>query len=103
MMPMLVQQSASSVRMWLEMRIVFPIARSSFKQRLHFQPRAGIEAAGRLVEDQHGRIVDQRLGQAQPLLHAARQAVDEVVPLVRQVQELEHVADHRLPPARGIS
>ena len=32
MMPIDVQQSANSVRMWLEMRIVLPIRRSSFSR-----------------------------------------------------------------------
>src|SRR5256886_13686064 len=36
-------------------------------------PRLRIEAGGRLVEDQKLRIVDQRAGQGQPALHAARQ------------------------------
>ena len=35
---------------------------------------ARVEAGGGLVEQQHLRIVDQRVGEAQPLLHAARQA-----------------------------
>ena len=99
MMPIDVQQSASSVRMWLEMRIVLPIRAQFFEQRLHFQPGPRVEAAGGFVEDQHGRIVDQRLGQAEPLLHAAREAVDEVVALVRQVEQLQHVADDRLAAA----
>ena len=101
MMPIDVQQSASSVRMWLEMRIVLPIRRSSLSRALTSSRARGIQAAGRLVEDQHGRIVDQRLGQAEPLLHAARQAVDEVVAFVRQVQQLQHVADHLLAAGAG--
>ena len=64
-----------------------------FEQRLHFEPGPRVEAAGGLVEDQHGRVVDERFGQAEPLLHAARQAVDEVVALVREVEQLQHVAD----------
>ncbi len=59
-MPMLVQQSASSLRMWLEIKIVFPIRRSSFSQRLEFQPGARVQPARWLVENQHRRIVYQR-------------------------------------------
>ena len=33
-----------------------------------------VQAAGRLVQQQHLRIVQQHAGQAQPLLHAARQS-----------------------------
>ncbi len=37
--------------------------------------------------------MDERFRQAQSLLHAAGQAVDEIVALVGEVEELEHVAD----------
>ena len=74
-----------------------------FEQRFDFQPGSRIEPAGGFVQDQHRRIVNQRFGQAQPLLHAARQAVDEVVALVGQVQQFQHVADDLLARrARGI-
>ena len=39
-------------------------------------PGARVEARGRLVEEQHLRIVDERVGQAQPLLHPARERLD---------------------------
>ena len=68
------------------------------QEGLHFDPRPRIQSAGRLVENQHRRIVDERLGQAEPLLHAARQAVDERLALAGQVEQIEHVADD-LPPA----
>ncbi len=64
-----------------------------FEQRFHFEAGTRVEAAGWFVEDQDGRIVDERLGQAESLLHAAGQAVDEVVALVGEVEQLEHVAD----------
>ena len=66
--------------------------------QLHPGPR--VEAGGRLVEEQHRRVVDEGVGQAQPLLHAARQALDVRVALLAQVDELEEVADHP-PAARG--
>ena len=99
MMPIDVQQSASSDRMWLrdEDRLAHPL--QLFEQGLHLDAGPRIEAARRLVEDQHRRIVDQRLGHAQPLLHAARQAVDIVVALVPQVEQLQHVVDDLLPLA----
>ena len=58
-----------------------------------------IEAGCGLVEQQHLRIVDEGVGEAQALLHAARQALDVGVALVREVDQLEEVADH--PPPRG--
>ena len=64
-----------------------------FEERFHFEASAGVEAAGGFVEDQHRRVVDERFGQAEPLLHAAGEAVDEVVALVGEVEQLEHVAD----------
>ena len=57
----------------------------------------GIEPAGRLVEQQHLRIVQQHAGQAEPLRHAAGKARGQRVALVVQVDQVEHfVAD--LPP-----
>src|SRR3970040_1783480 len=32
---------------------------------------ARVEAGGRFVEEQHGRVVDERAGEAEPLLHAS--------------------------------
>ena len=71
------------------------------EEGLDLDPRAGIEAGGRLVEDQHRRIVDQRFRQAEPLLHAARKAVDERLALAGQIEQVEHVADDLLPPRAG--
>ena len=45
-------------------------------------PRPRVEAGRRLVEEQHLRVVDEGVGQAQPLLHAAREALDVRLALV---------------------
>ena len=95
-MPIEVQQSASSVRMWLEIKMVLPTRAVILEHALHLQPCPWVEAAGRLVENQHRRIVNERLGQAEALLHTAREAVHVVVALVRQIEQLQHVADHLL-------
>ena len=58
---------------------------------------ARVEAGRGLVEQQHLGVVDERVGEAEPLLHAARQALDVGVALVAEVDEVEEVADH--PPA----
>jgi hypothetical protein len=55
MMPMLVQQSASSVRIWLD---GLSHVAKFFEQGLHFEPGTRVEAARGFVEDEHGRIVD---------------------------------------------
>ena len=101
MMPMALQQSANSVRIWLEMRIVLPMRAELLEEGLDLDPRTGVQAAGRLVEDQHGRVVDQRLRQAQPLLHAPRQPVDEGVALAGQVQQFHDVVQDLPPPGAG--
>src|SRR5258708_28736215 len=48
------------------------------------------------MEDQYRRVVDQCLGETEPLFHTERESVDEVVALVGQVQKLQHVANHLL-------
>ena len=59
-----------------------------------------VQAGGGLVEQQHLGIVDERVREAQPLLHAAREAEHVGVALVREVDQLEQVADHA-PPLGG--
>ena len=63
-------------------------------------PRARVETGRRLVEEQHLRVVDERVGEAQPLLHAARQVLDVGVALVAEIDQLEQVADHPAPAGR---
>src|ERR1700674_43522 len=58
----------------------------------HLDPRARVEAGCRLVEQKHDRVVDERAGEAQALLQAARQSVDELASPVRQADELEQLA-----------
>ena len=96
MMPIDVQKSASSERMWLEIKIVLPICLSSLSSAFISSRALGSRPGGRLVEDQHGRVVDQRLGQAEPLLHPLGEPVDVVVSLVGQVEQVEHLADDLL-------
>ena len=40
--------------------------------------------------------MDQRLGQTQTLLHAARKSVHKIITFVRQVQQFQNVADDAL-------
>ena len=80
------------------MTIVLPSRAQLAEQLAQLDPGARVEARGRLVEQQHLRVVDQGVGQAQPLLHAARQGLDVGVALVAEVDELQQVGDH--PPPR---
>ena len=64
-------------------------------------PRPWVESRCRLVEEEHLRVVDEGVGQAEPLLHAARQSLDVGVALVGEVHEFEQVADDPLPGGRG--
>ena len=66
--------------------------------RLRISIRAGVQAAGRLVEDQHLGVVQEHAGQAQPLRHAAGKAGDEGLALVAQVDQVEHLVADLLPP-----
>ena len=69
------------------------------EQLAQLDPGPRVEAGRRLVEEQHRRVVDQGVGEAQPLLHPARQALDVRVALLAEVDELQEVADH--PPPAG--
>ena len=93
-----VQSSSSSGRMWLLIRIVLPSDAELAEELAQLDAGPRIEAGGRLVEEQHLRVVDERVGEAQALLHAAGQALDVRVALVAEVDEVEEVADHPPPP-----
>ena len=66
-------------------------------QRPHHFPHAlaqfDVDAGGGLVEEQHLRLVRQRLGDHHPALHAAGQGDDLGVLLVPQRQVLQHLFD----------
>ena len=67
----------------------------------HLDSRSRVEARRRLVEDQQCRVVDQRVGEAQALAHAARQRLDVRLALVGQPDDLEQLADHRRSAVGG--
>ena len=76
-------------------------------QRLDELPDAddllGIEPDRRLVEDQHLRIGDERLGEADPLAVPLREPPDQPLAHVGDLAPLEHLADAAPPlaAARG--
>ena len=53
--------------------------------------RLGVEAGGRLVEDHQLRLVDERSGDGQPPLHAARERLDLVLGALGELHELEEL------------
>ena len=53
-------------------------------QREHLVAAGRVEAVGRLVEQQQPRVVDERLGELDPLLHPGRVAADRAVALLVQ-------------------
>ncbi len=67
----------------------------------HLDACARVETRCRLVEDQQGRVMDERVREAQPLAHAARERLDVRLALVRETDDLEQLADHRRSPGGG--
>ena len=67
-------------------------------EREHLVAAGRIEAVGRLVEQQQARVVDERLGQLDPLLHPGRVAADGAVALLVQPDVTEDLGG---PFARG--
>ena len=65
-----------------------------------FDPHPRVQPAGRLVEQQHLRIVQQHAGQPQPLRHAAGKAGGQGIALVVQADQFEHFVAN-LPPRRA--
>ncbi len=102
-MPTDVQTSLSSVRMWLERKMVLPSSRSSSKRSRISMRARGIEIARRLVEDQDLRIVEQDARDLQALLHALAERHDQTILELLQLGELDHrVDDAELGDAVGV-
>ena len=101
MMPIDVQQSASSVRMWLEMRIVLPIRRSSLSRAFTSSRARGsrpLDGSSRISTGGSWTSVLARQSRCfmprdRPLTKSSR--------LCGQVEQFQHVADDLLPPRAG--
>ena len=66
----------------------WPIRRT---RRQHLVARGRVEAVGRLVEQHQPRVVHERLGELDPLLHAGRVAADRRGSAPRQADVAQHV------------
>ncbi len=76
------------------------IAREALDQVARFVDLLGIEARGRLVQNQHVRIVDDRLGEAHALAVTFRKLPDDLVSNVRDGAALAGVI-HPAPQLRS--
>jgi len=56
-------------------------------------PRLRVQADGRLVQEQHARIVEEPPGDLKSPLHAAGEIFNEVVLAVRELDDFEHLVD----------
>ena len=82
------QRSASFMK-WVDRKIVTPSSRErSISVRQNASRAIGIDARGRLVENENGRLVQHRDRELQPLLDAERQALGLGVGDVLQVVAL---------------
>ena len=73
--------------------MVLPAAFSSSRLSKMALRDCGIDADRRLVEQHEIGIVQDRGGQVQPPLHAARIGVDQIAPAVGEADELERPGD----------
>ena len=74
-----------------EKKTVLPSFFKPLDDFAHFHAAERIQAAGRLVEDQQVGIVDQRLGQADALLHAFGIGFDRALAGVFQFDEFQQL------------
>jgi len=77
-------------------RLAFARARELADQRADLADLDRVEADGRLVEDHHGRIVHDRLGEADALAVALRQRADHASPHLREAAAFERAVDRGL-------
>ena len=81
---------------------VVPSATSAFDHLPQAQPAARVEAGGRLVEEQHRRLCDERGGEVEAAAHPARVGLGRSSAGVDEVEALEQLAAAGLGvPAAG--
>ena len=90
-----VHAASTSSRMCVEKTIAFLLAHPP-DQRPHLVLLVGIEPVGRLVQDQHVGIVDQRLREAGAMAEALGERVDRLVQHRFEEARLDHAVDRLL-------
>ena len=85
-----VQTASTSSSICVEMMIAFSGAHPR-DQFAHLMLLVGIETVGRLVQHQHGRIMQQRLREADAALEAFRQRLDRLQPDALQPGQADRV------------
>ena len=75
----------------------------ALEQATHPADAGRVEAVGRLVEDQHGRVAEQGVGDAEPLLHAERVVAQPALRLgLVEGDQVEHLVDAGVGQAHGL-
>ena len=93
-MPIRSQTDWTWVRRWLDSRIAMPALVGQPPQQVEDLDHAErVDRRRRLVEDEQVGRLDQRVGDAQPLAHAARVGLDRVVGAIGQADLLEDLVD----------
>ena len=86
--------SSISARRWLETNTARPRSAARRAQQLaDLADAGGIESVRRLVEDQHARIAEHRLGDAEALAHAEGVGADALVETVGEVHQRRDALD----------
>ena len=67
----------------------------------HVGPRLGVEAGGRLVQEQHRGAVDEAQGDVELALHAARVGACDAPRRLSETETLEQLVDARFEGAAG--
>ena len=91
------QTVSTSPSSWEEKKTVLPFLLQPLDDLAHLHAAQRVQAAGRLVEDQQVRVVDQGLGQSHPLLHALGIGLDGALAGGFQLDELQQLVN---PPVR---
>ena len=101
MMPIDVQQSANSLRIWLEIRMVLPIRRNSFKRALTSSRARGsrpLEGSSRI---RTGGSCTRVLARHKRCFMPRDRPLTKSSLLVGQIQQGQNVVDHLLAPHAG--
>ena len=92
--------SSISLIRWLETSTVRPSSASAAQQFAHPADALGVQSVDRLVEQQDVGVAEQRGRDAEPLVHAQREAAHPLVGDGLQADQLDHLVHPRARAAR---